>query len=472
MTNQEERLSRKTNLGYGVGTLSEAGFYQFMNSFQLIFLTSVVGISPGIAGTITFLTVLADAGGTMFIGHFSDNLQSRYGRRRPMILAAAFCTPCLFAAGFVTVRAALPVQFAYYVTIGILFWIAYSVYYIPYAAMGAEIAPDYNDRIRLRSVSRFFSVLGTFLTTVVSLNAIQRMIRGGVSASGAWLTFSAVLSVLLGASMFACWNATRGLEKGQAPTREKLHLTAILRDFGQLMRLRVMSILILSKIAFMFSFTLYTAGLMFFMQYKLKLDGGATSAIYLFYTALGLLMTPVILTLAVRTDKRKQMMAAFLVTGFGGVFLLLCGVDQMKTALIWVFLFAFSNNTYWQLSNAMFYDITEVDELVNGKRREGSITSLQALWGTAITAVAFQVSGLVLRAAGFNAGAAVQPEAAVAATEKLFILYPVMGFLLSAGILAFYPMNRKRFEMVREALERKRKGQDYAMYQEELKKLI
>lgn len=464
-------LNKKISFGYGSGTFSEAGFYQFVNSFQLVFLTSVVGIDPGIAGTIVSITILMDAVGTMFIGHFSDNLKCRYGRRRPLILISAIFNPVIFMMCFLTVRNH-EIQFLYYVITGMLFWISYTLYYIPYSALGAEITTDYNDRIKLRSISRMFSVAGGCFATVVPLTTIDIMTDMGVSDQRAWFVFSAAFALVLGASMLICWNNTRGFEKKQLGQKVKINPVLILRDFAQIIKLKVMYMLLLAKVAFMFAYTLYTAGMMFFMRYQLGLHGKTTSTLYLFYMALSFIFTPIILKLAVRFDKKRQMLFSFLLTGAGGLVLSLTGVESYQTALLWVGLFSFANSTYWQLSNAMFYDVTEVDELVNEVKREGSITSLQCLWGTLTSSISLQIVGLLLKTSGFDASLASQTDQSLSGIGKTFIVYPSIALVIGAFLLFLYPMDRKSFEAVKHALERKRNNQDYSEYSSAFKKLI
>jgi len=465
-------LNRRISFGYGSGTFSEAGFYQFVNSFQLVFLTSIVGIGPAVAGTIVSVTVLMDAIGTMFIGHFSDNLRCKYGRRRPLILFSTVFNPIIFLMCFVAIRQPLQIQFAYYVITGMLFWISYSLYYIPYSALGAEITTDYDDRIELRSISRMFSVAGSCFATVVPLTAIEMMTDKGLPDQVSWFVFCAVFALILGVSMFICWNNTRGFEKENHNQKEKINLVFILKDFIQIMKLKVMYMLVISKVVFMFGYTLYTAGMMFFMHYKLGLSGRTTATLYLFYTVLSFIFTPVILKLAVRFDKKKQMLFAFFLTGACGMALSLIGVESYWAALLWVGSFAFANSTFWQLSNAMFYDVTEVDELVNGVRREGSITSLQCLWGTLTSSLSLQIVGLLLKANEFQAAREVQTMQALSGIERIFITYPAIALMIGSSLLILYPMDRKKFETVRKALERKKNNLDYSEYGRTLRKLI
>lgn len=467
-----KKLSAKAALGYGVGSFSEASFYQFVNTFYLIFLTSVAGIAPGMAGTIVSLTILADAVGTVFIGHASDNLRCRFGRRRPLLLFSTIFNPLIFTLCFITLDQSREFQFTYYLIAGALFWISYSLFYIPYSALGAEITADYNERIRLRSVSRMFSVAGSCLATAVPLTVIEMMTARGASEQGAWLFFCILFAVTLGLLMLVCWNNTRGFEKPPLDPREKIRPALILKDFWQIMKLRVMYLLVSSKVAFMTAYTFYTGAMLFFLRFNLGLTGRTISAIYLFTNALSLLFTPLILKLAVRFDKKKQMAMAFFIAGAGGMLLSLVRIESLGPALIWISLFSFANSTYWQLSNAMFYDITEVDEMANGAKREGSITSLQCLWGTLTSAAAFQAVGQFLKISGFDSSALPQHQEALAGIAKIFVFYPSTGLMIASLLLFYYPMDRRNFELLKEAMERKKKNLDYGEYERIIRKLV
>ena len=97
-TKFERSRGRPTNIlyfSYSVGGLAEAGLYQYITTFQLIFLTGVVKIPPAVAGTITSAAILLEAICCFVVGHLSDSLRWRYGRRRPFILLTAFLLPSI-----------------------------------------------------------------------------------------------------------------------------------------------------------------------------------------------------------------------------------------------------------------------------------------------------------------------------------------------------------------------------------------
>jgi Na+/melibiose symporter-like transporter len=113
-----------------------------------------------------------------------------------------------------------------------------------------------------------------------------------------------------------------------------------------------------------------------------------------------------------------------------------------------------------------------VDQFCFGKRRQGSVNSLQSGVGSLATAAIYGGFGYYLKFMKFDAALAVQPESALIALDQLFILAPGVCFLLTCAVLLIYPLNKKRFHSLQSALRLKELGRDYSMYQEDLDKLL
>ena len=73
---------------YGLGAIVDATTSVFLNTYLYFYLTAVCGMEGWMAGLALALPLALDAMVDPLVGSLSDNLQSRFGRRRPFMLAA------------------------------------------------------------------------------------------------------------------------------------------------------------------------------------------------------------------------------------------------------------------------------------------------------------------------------------------------------------------------------------------------
>jgi Na+/melibiose symporter-like transporter len=176
--------------------------------------------------------------------------------------------------------------------------------------------------------------------------------------------------------------------------------------------------------------------------------------------------------IGIKLGKAATLRVTMGVAAIGCAIFYTMGIDSYMTLMAFIVMFSMASNSFWQLAGAIFYDITEVDEYVYGKRREGAITSLQSAVGSLVGAIVASAFSAYLAMNGFDATLAAQPESAIAALDKIFLLTPGVAFLLACAILALYPLNKKRFMSLQSALRLKQQGRDYSQYQEDLDKIL
>ena len=159
------KLSRKTKILYGAGDTGFSLTSTILGAYFAIFLTDVVGLSPGIAAAAIFAGRSWDYINDPLIGHISDRTRTRWGRRRPFLLFGALP----FAAAFSLLwwkppfesQAALAV---YYAVAYLLFDTAATFAYMPYFALTPELTSDYDERTALTGYRMFFSIFASLLS--------------------------------------------------------------------------------------------------------------------------------------------------------------------------------------------------------------------------------------------------------------------------------------------------------------------
>ncbi len=143
----QDRLNRRTKLIYGFGDTGFSLTTTIIAAYFAIFLTDVVGISPGVAAIAIFVGRSWDYINDPLIGHISDRTRSRWGRRRPFLLFGALP----FALAFLLLWLRPPFESqtllaVYYAIAYVLFDSAATFVYMPYYALTPELTSNYDER--------------------------------------------------------------------------------------------------------------------------------------------------------------------------------------------------------------------------------------------------------------------------------------------------------------------------------------
>ena len=459
-------------IGYGLGYIGMGTSYNFMSAYFVVYMTNCVGVSGSLAGTITSAALMVEVFMGMIVGNLSDNCTSKMGRRRPFMLIGGLGVPLMIMLIYNGIEAALPIKIAYYLTLAIIFRLFFSCYEIPGNAFGAEIASGYDDRTKLRTMSRIFGIIGNAFGYITPLLILEAYKENDVAG---WR----VIGFLMGTITLLTWTGTVALTRNRSlildksqVVKKKNMLGGILRNYIDLLKLKAMRTIIIYKAGFACAFALYNVGTLYYLQYSLGLSNTYSSYMYAFQITVFLLTTPIINKMALAMGKARQQLVFMLLGGIVGVMIFLAAPSTIIGGLIYIGLFSIVQNGFWQVSSSIFYDVVEVDEYVNYKRREGDIMSLISVLGTVITAVMVQIFGICLDLAGFNADLAVQPDAVVTLLNVMYILVPAICFLIGAFALKIFPINKQTFASLQAVLELRRDGKDFSMYMDDIRKVI
>lgn len=170
---QIEKLKLTTKLAYGTGDLGPAITANILVFYLLFFLTDVAGLPAGLAGLVLMIGKIADAINDPFIGVLSDRTQSKWGRRLPWMLLGAIPFGLIYFLQWLIPHFSDDRNlnnwglFFYYVIIGIVFNIGYTMINLPYQALTPELTLDYQERTSLNSFRFAFSIGGSILSLIL-----------------------------------------------------------------------------------------------------------------------------------------------------------------------------------------------------------------------------------------------------------------------------------------------------------------
>ena len=475
----EGKLKFHNAIGFSLFHVAEAVMYQFVNTYLLLYLTSVVLMDSDKAGMLVSIGMVFEFASSLIIGKLSDSCTSPKGRRRPFLLAGSVMVPVVLILLFTNYNgmfsgSALMIP---YLIINILFWISHGLIYIPFMALGSEITSDYDERTKLRSLSSGIGIVGSYLSTAAPLLLIGFLNARGFNDSQAWFGVGIMAGVCSGLSLFIGWKLTAGVEKMPEngkfePMKALKEIPLVLKDYWELLKLKTMRILTVFKIIFNVGNAFFTSAMVFFLTYRLGMDNAEISTIYSIQIFIRVFNVFLIGWIAVKIGKSATLLLTLTISGVTCVLFYLFGISNQISLVIFIVITTAAISSFWQVAGAIFDDVAEVDQFRFGKRRQGSVNSLQSGVGSLATAAIYGGFGIYLEHMHFDAALAVQPESALKALDQLFILSPGVCFLLTCAVLLIYPLNKKRFHSLQSALRLKEQGRDYSMYEEDLKKII
>jgi GPH family glycoside/pentoside/hexuronide:cation symporter len=445
------RLSRRTKLAYGVGDTGLSLTSTILGAYFAIFLTDVVGITPGIAAAAIFIGRSWDYINDPIIGHISDRTRSRWGRRRPFILFGSLP----FALAFTLLWWRPPIEnhvwlAVYYALAYVIFDAAATFVYMPYFALTPDLTPDYDERTALTTYRMFFSILASLIAFTVPLTIVGGFTPEHASRVMSMGILFAVVSMI---PMLFVFFGTREPVAYQALDQPGLResVRAAVRNrpfvFGA-------GVFLLTWV----SVTILQSTLLYFIKYIVQLESQSDVIMgTIFITAI--LALPVWEFASRRWSKQRAYVVG--IAFWAVVQLVLVTLNAGVSFQLVLFLGMLAGigvGAAHVLPWSILPDAVEWDEWQTGERHEGMFYSMVTLMQKVASSVALPLVLLVLQVTGYVPNAAVQPPSAQFGIRM--VVGPIPAILLCLGILfaLLYPLSRERHAQIRHELEARRKA--------------
>jgi GPH family glycoside/pentoside/hexuronide:cation symporter len=453
------RLPLSTKIGFGLGNVAVMVGKQAPKALSLPIYNVALGVSPGWVSTILALGRVWDAFADPFIGQWSDRLQSRWGRRKPLILIGAVLTGVFFAMTWWFPRGLSPWEYTvYFAALSFLFYLGLAIFTVPWYAMGYELTPDYDERTRLQGIASMIGPAGQILATWLYPLTQQRYLFAdtidGVRVVG--LIGGVVLIVFGLMPVFM----VRERDLPPAAPVAKKNRPSLWQGMKAAANNRAFLLLTIAFTLVIIGTSL-VGGLGFYVHtYYLyggdtKLGGELTAQSTTIYLIIAVLFTPLVVKLSTSFGK-KEVFAAALVWGLGRSLMLWWLLDPAHPwlALVNGLLWGFDNAAIFMLCHAMIADVCDLDELESGERREGLFGALYAWVFKTGLAAAFAVSGYLLVVAGFDRALGGAQSASTLFWMKFsYCGVPALFFIIALVVFLKYPITRAVADRVRGELE-------------------
>ena len=162
MSNTESAspLPLGTKVAYGFGAVAYGVKDTAFSTFLLFFYSRVIGMPAEQVGFAIMLVLIIDAISDPLVGHISDNLHSRWGRRHPLMYFSALPAAVSFFFMWNPPDLSTEAMFFYLLIMAALVRTLITLFEVPSSSLIAELTSDYDERTKLVGYRGFFGYSG------------------------------------------------------------------------------------------------------------------------------------------------------------------------------------------------------------------------------------------------------------------------------------------------------------------------
>jgi glycoside/pentoside/hexuronide:cation symporter, GPH family len=445
-----EKISRKVKIGFGAGEFSSSIFFTITSFWLLNFLTDEVGLSAALAGSALLVGKIWDAVIDPFIGQLSDHTRSRWGRRRPYILF--FTIP--FGLAFVLMFrnpgiTAQTGKFWWAMLTYMFFCTVYSFTNIPYNALLPEISQDYNERTNISGYKQVFAVIGTILGAGAALPIMAMF----ASKTAGFIGMSAIFGFLAALSLLFTFFSVREPKNFIETQGENL-----LRSLKDVFTNKPYMLLLTAWFSNSAAVAVMEAMLIYYYKYIFQAEGAVTLAM-ITLLVVTIASIPFWVWLAKRVSKKTTYILGMTITLLSVVAFGFTADKLGQTLALGIMVVAgFGFSSHYVLPWSMAPDTIEYGYARAGVRREGVYYSIWTFVIALGGALAGFLVGQSLALFGYVPNA-VQSANSVLGIRILIGPLPAILILLANLALAFYPLDKKRYDELQAQIRAREAGQ-------------
>lgn len=449
----KDKVPIKQKICYGIGGLSDFFIRNTMQALAIPIFAVGMKLDPRILGIALASTKIVSAFADPVAGIASDRTNSRWGRRKPFLIASAVIAAILCPIAFRVPDGSQTFQFGYIFAILSFYFLTQSFYSVPYIALGFELSDDYDERTSIFAWKNYICMIGVFVGTWSYWFTLRPCFGNEMNGAQVLGAITGII-IIIGAIM-----VTRGtheigerhsFKKDKIPVLQALRITITNKSF-----LLIQGAVLVVALGIGIDATI---GMYLHVHYTCDGNkdfasviggvGGTVSTLVIFFA----------LAFASWSSRRWSKKTTAII----GISVMLIGSGSipwlMSPIFPWLIVVVWMLNQFGAQSSNMMYesmlaDVCDEDELNTGERREGSYAAAKNSLYKIVEVAVLLLSGWMPSLAGY-VDTSVPPT--MEQLEKMKFLLcstDVAGISIALIFLCFYPLSRSRCKDIRQQLD-------------------
>lgn len=448
--NTDIKVPLISKIAYGMGDVGCNFSWMFVGNFLMIFYTDVFGISMSAVAALMLFSRFWDAINDPIVGALSDKTNTRWGRYRPWLLVAAPLTSVVLILTFWANPGWSSTAKIIYMTITYcVLVLGYTCVNIPYGTLCGAMTQNIEERAQINTFRSVSAMIAIGIINIITVPMIDILGKGDNKKG--YLLVAIIYGCIFAACHIFCFSKTK--ETVAMPVKQKISLRT---QMAAVIKNKPYLIAVVGQ--FLFGVTLYgrNADALYYFTY---VEGNAA----LFSTYSLCIIVPSIIGAACfpplfkLTNNKGRSAAIF--AFFTGISMFVMYFFSVEASPIPFYVFACLSQFFFSGFNTAIYaiipDCVEYGEWKTGLRNDGVQYAFVSLGNKIGMALGTSVLAAVLGACGYVANAQ-QNTVVLAVMKHSFTTIPGMLWIVTAIVLFFYRLNRRKYnQIVSEIQDRK-----------------
>ena len=464
-------------LGYNAANILFGGSTYIISMYFLSYLTEVEGLSTKQAGLVFAFAHIWDAVTDPAMGIITDRTRSRFGKHRRYLLwgiapiaISYFLLWNSFGLSSVISSGAMTV---YYTCAYMLFNTAYTLVCVPYTAMLPEVAPEYSLRTQYKSVEYIMNSVGmvsSFLLVAATIGLTDvKVFDSSPEMRHKFFMLGLILAIFFSLPLiisFFCSHENDSTKMVVPP----LNIKNSFNEYVLVFKNKSFRQYFLLSICYSISKGFYTNSNQYFVKHAAKRwkNYNILNTISGVCEASGF---PLNYALTMKFGKQfcGKLLGPIMVVG------LALGLFIDSSTPVWVLylasaLYCFGFSGVGFVGTNTQPDVTDVDEMITGRRREGAISTFNSFIKKTINGIMAAFTGYILAGFGFKTGdGAVQTATGMFGIRFTYCILPIIFAVLSIIGVYRYKMTKSDHELIKSAIAMRKESGSVTLTQDEKK---
>ncbi|MCR4615833.1 MAG: MFS transporter [Clostridiales bacterium] len=450
-------------LGYNSASILMGGAGYIISLYFMSFLTEVEGLQPAQYGMVVLLAQLWDAVTDPAMGIITDRTRSKYGRHRRYllwgILPIALSYFMLWNSFGISAKNNPTYTMLYYILAYMFFNTAYTLVAIPHTAMLPELAPEYFLRTQYKSVEYIMNSVGmisSFALVSITLGFFNMETLSPASRPK-FAILGFILCLWFSLPLIITFKSTKE-PSSLGMHLEPLDLKSLFREYVLVFKNKAFRQYFSISLLYMMCKGFYHSSNQYFIRYVAK-RMKSYNVIQTIAGAAEASGFPLNYWLTKRFGKQTcgKLLSPLFVAGIL-INLFITENTPLIILIIGVILYNFGfSGTGFVISN-IHPDVTDADELITGRRREGVVSTFNSFIKKSINGFMSAITGFTLTAFGFVTGKGDMHQTArgILGLKITYIALPATFAILSFISIFRYKMSKSDHQMIKRVIAEKK----------------